>query len=145
MSSRERPFPRKFVDSSSPGPHGAWKFAEEFTCVLPSHGVHVYCVYVCARTGTRNQLSVAHAPRQAEPFGHGINIKGRVNIVNNLRYNGPSGADDKFVDTRRGKVENRGNWDASGEARELQRGRRLAVQGTEKETRTERDDFSSIS
>lgn len=40
------------------------------------------------------------APRRPEPFGHGINIKGRVNIVNNLRYNGPSGVDDKFVDMR---------------------------------------------
>lgn len=41
------------------------------------------------------------ATRRPEPFGHGINIKGRVNIVNNLRYNGPSGASDKFVDMRR--------------------------------------------
>lgn len=43
------------------------------------------------------------ASRQPEPFGHGINIKGRVNIVNNLRYNGPSGVNDKFVDMRPGR------------------------------------------
>lgn len=41
--------------------------------------------------------------RQAQSFGHGINIKGRVNIINNLRYNGPSGVGNKFVDMRMGK------------------------------------------
>lgn len=45
-------------------------------------------------------MCVLVAPRRPEPFGHGINIKGRVNIVNNLRYNGPSGVDDKFVDMK---------------------------------------------
>jgi len=50
---------------------------------------------------------LALAPRRPEPFGHGINIKGRVNIVNNLRYNGASGAGDKFVDMRPGRDGNR--------------------------------------
>ncbi|KAG7206910.1 hypothetical protein KM043_000803 [Ampulex compressa] len=65
-----------------------------------------------------HQLNVS-AKRQAGAFGHEINIKGRVNIINNLRYNGPSGAGDKFVDTRWGKEET---------VEELRTGRRLRSQ-----------------
>jgi len=58
-------------------------------------------VLACARPNAECMLALA--PRRPEPFGHGINIKGRVNIVNNLRYNGASGAGDKFVDMRPGR------------------------------------------
>lgn len=63
---------------------------------------HCYAVLLaCARSNAK----CSPATRRPEPFGHGINIKGRVNIVNNLCYNGPSGADDKFVDMKSGRDE----------------------------------------
>lgn len=67
----------------------------------------------------------------------GINIKGRVNIINNLRYNGPSGAGNKFVDTRWGKVERDSRCGKQTRARGmiLRRGRRLAVRETGKQQR----------
>lgn len=80
---------------------------------------------VCA---SECKMCVLVAPRRPEPFGHGINIKGRVNIVNNLRYNGPSGVDDKFVDMKpeeRSRGE-RGRGSERGE-KQPQRERRLAV------------------
>lgn len=77
------------------------------------HDIYTYTysyIYICTHARTFSCVSVVHtrsllrAPRQAQPFGHGINIKGRVNIINNLRYNGPSGVGNKLVDMRWGKV-----------------------------------------
>lgn len=86
--------------------------------------------------------------RQAQPFGHGINIKGRVNIINNLRYNGPSGVGNKFVDMRMGKG---GEYLSLSFCKSRSRmegwncteGADWPIRGTEKEER--RIDFSSIS
>lgn len=85
--------------------------------------------------------------RQAEPFGHGINIKGRVNIINNLRYNGPSGAGNKFVDTKWGKVERLSLFVKADQGKRDGIASRAPIGRLEnrEESTTERDDFSSIS
>lgn len=92
------------------------------------------------------------APRRPGPFGHGINIKGRVNIVNNLRYNGPSGVDDKFVDMRpeggRGvekREKERSQRNNRNEGADWPRSEEEDYVEGRREAEGERRDFSSIS